>query len=206
MSSLPVTAEAFEAMRMRIIELEDQLAQQPSAKRARTSHASYVADGATPAVAGTSASSGKTDEKKSVCLMLGSFLRLKKGCKSDAVKFQGSPKTIKIEQPTPTNKPKSVVTIIHFASQAHIDALFGDELEALQGNMWSRGDVPQRTFWGGFGGFGLTFSKSQKLGAVDVDIRSIEVNYSKNNMKCSLKFEVIQQRGGETHNDYDDDD
>jgi hypothetical protein len=59
--------------------------------------------------------------------------RLKKECKKDTCKFQGSPKTIKIEevlqtaefeamfggkgnliQPTPTNKPKSTVTIIEF--------------------------------------------------------------------------------------------
>ena len=62
-----------------------------------------------------------------------SMRRLKKECKSDNVKFQGSPKTIKIDevweqsefeaifsgkgtliQPTPDNKPKSTVTIIHF--------------------------------------------------------------------------------------------
>ena len=62
-----------------------------------------------------------------------SMRRLKKECKSDSVKFQGSPKTIKIDevweqsefeaifsgkgtliQPTPDNKPKSTVTIIHF--------------------------------------------------------------------------------------------
>ncbi|KAF8805286.1 hypothetical protein BYT27DRAFT_6672718 [Phlegmacium glaucopus] len=35
--------------------------------------------------------------------------------------------------------------------------------------------------------------KSQKNGAVNVAIRSLEVNYSKNNMKCSLKFEIAQQ-------------
>jgi hypothetical protein len=57
--------------------------------------------------------------------------RLKKECKSDAVKFQGSVKSIKFDevleqtefetlfggkgrlvQPTPQNKPKSIVTII----------------------------------------------------------------------------------------------
>lgn len=58
---------------------------------------------------------------------------MKKECKSDAVKFQGGPKTVKIDevyseaefemlfgrkglliQPTANNKPKSAVTIIHF--------------------------------------------------------------------------------------------
>lgn len=59
--------------------------------------------------------------------------RLKKECKSDSVKFQGSSKTIKFDevlesaefesifggkgmliQPRPDNKPKSTVTIIEF--------------------------------------------------------------------------------------------
>ena len=76
--------------------------------------------------------------------------RLKKECKSDSIKFQGSPKTIKIDevweqsefeaifsgkgtliQPTPDNKPKSTVTIIHFVRSplqslhtSHVDPFF----------------------------------------------------------------------------------
>lgn len=61
------------------------------------------------------------------------FSRLKKECKSDSCKFQGGSKSIKIEevlehsefetmfggkgvliQPTPSNKPKSTVTIMKF--------------------------------------------------------------------------------------------
>lgn len=41
-----------------------------------------------------------------------------------------------------------------------------------------------------------SFSKSIKLGAVDVSIQSFEVNYSKNTMKCGIKFEVAQEGGG----------
>jgi hypothetical protein len=67
--------------------------------------------------------------------MLSGLARLKKECKSDSLKFQGSPKTIKFDevleqsefetlfggkgvlvQPTPQNKPKSTVTIIEFVS------------------------------------------------------------------------------------------
>jgi hypothetical protein len=63
---------------------------------------------------------------------------LKKECKKDTCKFQGSPKTIKIDevlqtaefegmfggkgtliQPTPTNKPKSTVTIIDFVRASY---------------------------------------------------------------------------------------
>jgi hypothetical protein len=65
--------------------------------------------------------------------------RLKKECKADGVKFQGSSKTIKFDelyeqpefeglfsgkgvliQPTPENKPKSAVTIIHFVRFAFL--------------------------------------------------------------------------------------
>ena len=79
-----------------------------------------------------------------------SMCRLKKECKSDNVKFQGSPKTIKIDevweqsefeaifsgkgtliQPTPDNKPKSTVTIIYFVRSplqslhtSHVDHFF----------------------------------------------------------------------------------
>lgn len=51
-------SQVLEAMRTRIVELENELAQQPPSKRARTSNASDVAD------ASTSAGSGKADEKK----------------------------------------------------------------------------------------------------------------------------------------------
>ena len=55
--------------------------------------------------------------------------------------------------------------------------------------------VPVRTFGAGFGGFGSTFAKSVKLGACDILIGSLEVNYSKNNLKCTLKFEVGESGG-----------
>lgn len=54
--------------------------------------------------------------------------------------------------------------------------------------------MPVRTFGGGFGS---TFSKSVKLGACDVSIRSLEV---KNKLKCTLKFDVCESGG---HDDYD---
>lgn len=54
---------------------------------------------------------------------------------------------------------------------------FGTEMKGLKGNTWSRGGGP-------------SFAKSVKLGTCDVTVHSLEVNYSKNGMKCSLKFEV----------------
>jgi hypothetical protein len=81
-----------------------------------------------------------------------------------------------------------------------IAELFGPELKALKGNRWSQGGIPTRAFGAGFGGYGSTFSKSVKQGSCDVEIRSCNVNYSKNGMKCTMKFDVTQVYGG-----YDDD-
>ncbi|KAJ7259880.1 hypothetical protein C8J57DRAFT_1720404 [Mycena rebaudengoi] len=243
-SSIPVTPQVIEAMRLRILELEDELsAQPPPAKRAKTTPAAASASAST-----STAASSKAEEKKrkmqvkkifdryvhpmpaalipastagrqSFILLskrsrpLAYVHRLKKECKSDAVKFQGGPKSIKFEevleqsefeglfagkgrlvQPTPANKPKSTVTIIEFNTPTHIQNLFGDELKPLKGSLWSRGGVPTRRMGGGFGG--STFSKSVKHGTCDVAIQSVEISYSRNNMKCTLKFEVAQLGGG----------
>ncbi|KAJ6608869.1 hypothetical protein B0H10DRAFT_2066481 [Mycena sp. CBHHK59/15] len=217
-ASIPVSPQVVEAMRLRIIQLEDELsAQPPPAKRAKAAAPAPAVPSAS-ATAPT-ASSSKAEEKKRKMQVKKIFDRLKKECKSDSVKFQGSPKSIKFDevleqaefetlfagkgrliQPTPENKPKSTVTIIEFNSATHIQNLFGDELKALKGNLWSKGGVPTRRMGGGFGGLfgsgGSTFSKSVKHGTCDVSIQSIEINYSKNNLKCTLKFEVCQAGGG----------
>ncbi|PIL35662.1 hypothetical protein GSI_02392 [Ganoderma sinense ZZ0214-1] len=190
-----VEAEVVEAMKQRIIELEDQLAAKPPpTKRARTSAAAAEA----PQASGSGAPS-KADEKKRKAQLKKICDRLKKECKSEKCKFQGSPKSIRIEeimeypefeaifmgkgtliQPTPTNKPKSTVTIIEYRSREQINALFGEDLKALKGIRWSRGGAP-------------FFEKSLKLGQCDVEIAHVEVNYSKNGMKCALKFEVQEE-------------
>ena len=148
---------------------------------------------------------------------------LKKECKSEKVKFQGIPRSVRIEeileyadfeaifmgkgvliQPTPSNKPKSSVTIIEFVrpsfmvtrlvdpltnvtslqrSKEQLKEIFGDQLEMLKGFNWSRGGFP-------------SFAKSYKLGQCNVDIKHLEVSYSKNGMKCALKFEVEEEGGG----------
>ncbi|KAJ6568968.1 hypothetical protein B0H19DRAFT_1256659 [Mycena capillaripes] len=207
-ASLPVTPEAA--------------GDTPPAKRAKTAaSASAVASTST---AGPTASSSKSEEKKRKMQVKKIFdscvFPLKKECKSDSLKFQGSVKSIKFDevlelaefetlfggkghlvQPTPQNKPKSTVTIIEFNSwsvkntAAHLQSFFGDELKPLKGNLWSRGGVPTRGY-GFFGGGGGGFSKSIKQGTCDVSIRSAEISYSKNNLKCTLKFEVGQVGGG----------
>lgn len=91
-------------------------------------------------------------------------------------------------------------------NKVQIADFFGGELKALKGNRWSRGGVPVRTFGAGFGGFGSTFAKSVKQGSCDVEIRSCDVNYSKNGMKCTMKFEVAQVGGGDVYGGYGDSD
>ncbi|KAK0444921.1 uncharacterized protein EV420DRAFT_1340135 [Desarmillaria tabescens] len=196
-----------EAMKQRIFQLEDELeakrsaqVQGPPAKRTRTS--TILAEPQSVASGSVKAGASKADEKKRKMQLKKIFDRIKKDCKSDTVKFQGTSKTIKCDevfeqaefdglfggkgvliQPTPQNKPKSAVTIIRFTTKAQIAELFGDELKALKGNRWTRGGGP-------------SFAKSVKLGACDVEIGSAELNYSRNNMKCSLKFEVYEVGGG----------
>jgi len=136
-----------------LAQLEDELSSRPPpAKRAKT--AANLTGAIAPSPAGPSTSSTKADEKKhkaqlkkifdrsvvacqflSVLPLTPLLLRLKKECKSDAVKFQGSRKTIKFDellekaefdaiflgkgrliQPTPQNKPKSTVTIIEYVT------------------------------------------------------------------------------------------
>lgn len=56
--------------------------------------------------------------------------------------------------------------------------------------------ILQRAFgtgFGGFGGFSSTSTKPQRLRMLSSEF--LEVNHSKNNMKCSLKFGVAQPDG-----------
>ncbi|TFY67070.1 hypothetical protein EVJ58_g1856 [Rhodofomes roseus] len=202
----PIAPAVVAAMKQRIIELEEQLASRPPpAKRARKANDSAViAEASSSANASVAPSTTKAEDKKRKLQLKKIFDRLKKECKSESVKFQGTSKTIKFDevleydefqtifggkgtliQPTPENKPKSTVTIIEFRTTAAIEDLLGDELKALKGNAWTRGGGPY-------------FSKSIKQGSVDVDIIHLDVTYSKNGMKCSLKFEV-EERGGGNH-------
>ncbi|KAH7101547.1 hypothetical protein BKA62DRAFT_703305 [Auriculariales sp. MPI-PUGE-AT-0066] len=214
---IPVTAvhaDIVEAMRARIIELEDQLAAkgEPPKKKARVAApAGSFFEAKQPAVPSTSAATTKASDKKRQAQLKKIFDRVKKECKSVECKFQGTPKTIKFDevleyeefqglfsgkgtliQPTPQNKPTSTVTIIDF-NRYQVADFFGDELKALTGFRWSRGGIPQRNF--GFMGIGGGLSKSQNEGSCDVELRSLQINYSKNGMKCNMKFEVAETYG-----------
>ncbi|TFK66257.1 hypothetical protein BDN72DRAFT_800247 [Pluteus cervinus] len=213
MGTLPINKMVVDALRTRILELEDERDNQQPSKRARVQTTLPMASGSKPAAAHAPS---KAEEKKRKLLLKKMFDRLKKECKSDSVKFQGSGKTIKFDevfeqtdfenlfggrgflvQPTPENKPTSTVTIIVFRHTQQVADLFGDEMKALKGNKWSRGGMPARRMGGFFGGGGSTFTKSTKIGACDVQVESLEVTYSKNTMKCALKFEVAQEDAGE---------
>ncbi|KAE9405563.1 hypothetical protein BT96DRAFT_916034 [Gymnopus androsaceus JB14] len=203
--SFAINPQVIEAMRQRIFELEDQLEslrQQPPAKRARTDPGANASAGPSSRPAAASTPTGKSsaasDAKKRKMQLKKIFDHAR--CKSDTCKFQGSEKTIKIDeifeqadfealfmgkgvliQPTAQNKPKSVVTIIEFNNAAHINDFFGDELKPLKGNRWTRGGM--RSYGGGLFGGGGGFTKSVKTAT------------SSNNLKCSLKFGVAETGG-----------
>ncbi|VDB84520.1 unnamed protein product [Peniophora sp. CBMAI 1063] len=206
--------EIVEAMRVRILELEQQLAAAtapPPAKRQRKSTA--AADAYIPGDNDNDASDAltpaqqKKEDKKHQAQIKKLFDRLKKECKSADVKFQGSDKSVKFDevlektefdalfkgqgtliQPTPQNKPKSTVTIIEFnGSQAN--AFFTDsgaKIDTLKGTRWTIGGGPR-------------FVKSEKIGACDVRIQSMSVQYSANSMKATLKFDVYEVGGGSVY-------
>lgn len=92
-------------------------------------------------------------------------------------------------------------------SQQAVQELFGEELKGLKGNRWTRGGnvsptsslgtrLANRMFLLLIGA--PTFAKSIKQGQCDLDILHLDVNYSKNGMKCTLKFEVEEHGGGYT--------
>ncbi|KAF8647210.1 hypothetical protein AX16_006848 [Volvariella volvacea WC 439] len=216
--TIPINGQVIDAMRARIIELEDQLEalQAPNPNKRQRTAASAAAVQLAPGPSktdGPSAGASKAEEKKRKMQLKKIYDRLKKECKSDNVKFQGSLKTIKFDevyepeefqaiyggyglliQPTPENKPKSAVTIISFNAKQVLE-FFGDELKGLKGNRWTIGGMPARRI-GFFGGGEATFTKSEKIGPCDVIITFMEVQYSKNNMKCTLKFDVAADGDG----------
>ncbi|KAH8118707.1 hypothetical protein DFH11DRAFT_1540827 [Phellopilus nigrolimitatus] len=198
-ASIPVTKEVVEAMRKRIIELEDALQGQPSAKRAKTLKNVDEAPKAGPSTgssAGASASKTKVDAKKVDTLLKRFWTSLQKEVKTEKYKFRGGdPKECKIDeiievddfhaifdgkgvliQPTPTNKPTSTVTIKEFARD--VEDLFGKYFKELKGNRYSVGGIMAR------------FAKGEKIGLVALNINGLSVSYAKNTMKCTLKFEV----------------
>ncbi|KAG6805692.1 hypothetical protein H0H93_004269, partial [Arthromyces matolae] len=85
-------------MRKRILELEDEVAASSPAKRARTTNATEAEASTSAAAAAAGSSSTKADEKKRKAQVKKVFDRLKKECKSNDVKFQGSSKTIKFDE------------------------------------------------------------------------------------------------------------
>ncbi|KAH6905936.1 hypothetical protein BKA70DRAFT_1500148 [Coprinopsis sp. MPI-PUGE-AT-0042] len=168
-------------------------------KRARTDSAAHgeTAEASSSSAAPASGALQPTSEEKKRKMKVKMFAdRLKKDCKGADVKFQGAPKTIKFDevleydeflsifgghgtlvQPTPTNKPTSTVTIMHFDRNQALSFLGPECTSGLKGTLWTKGGGPR-------------FAKSLQVGQCDLRINSLEVNYSKNAMKCTLKFEV----------------
>jgi len=96
--------------------------------------------------------------------------------------FEGRGKLI---QPTPENKPTSVLFIIIFDCWEKIEELFGKgkiERDDYDGWVWQRGGLPTNA---------RGFTKSCQLFQTKVSLSSLEVNYNKSRMKLELKFRAI---------------
>ncbi|KAL5487685.1 hypothetical protein ACEPAI_5793 [Sanghuangporus weigelae] len=200
-AEIPVTKEVVEAMRKRILELEEQLEGQTAAKRPKLSNPAEEPPKAGPSTS-TSGKSGKfnTDPKKIDAIIKKIWSSLQKEVKTEKYKFRGGPsKTCRIEevieedeffeifmgrpdyigviQPRPDNKPGSSVHIYEYPIE-EIEKIFGKHYKELKGNRYS------------LGGIGARFAKGQKIGLVSLNINHLQVNYSTKSMKCGMKFEV----------------
>ncbi|KAH6884309.1 hypothetical protein BKA70DRAFT_1339613 [Coprinopsis sp. MPI-PUGE-AT-0042] len=208
MGVLPVTPDVVSALRDRIFQLEDEL------EIARFASFAYQEGAHLPvlrmskpqrrlssAARASGAPQATLDKKRKTKVKMFAD-RLKKDCKGTDFKFQGAPKTIKFDevleydefiaifgghgtlvQPTPTNKPNSTVTIMHFDRNQVLSFLGPECTTGLKGTLWTKGGGPR-------------FAKSLQIGQCDLRINSLDVNYSKNGMKCTLKFEVEDVDGG----------
>ncbi|KAL5507898.1 hypothetical protein ACEPAH_5516 [Sanghuangporus vaninii] len=198
---IPVTKEVVEAMRKRILELEEQLEGQSAVKRPKLSNPAEEPPKAGPSTS-TSGKSGRfnTDPKKIDAIIKKIWSSLQKEVKTEKYKFRGGPpKTCRIEevieedeffeiftgrpdyvgmiQPRPDNKPGSSVHIYEYPTE-EIEKIFGKHYKELKGNRYSLGGIAAR------------FAKGQKIGLVLLNINHLQVNYSRNTMKCAMKFEV----------------
>ncbi|KAI5116284.1 hypothetical protein M0805_009935 [Coniferiporia weirii] len=204
-ASIPVTKEVIDAMRRRILELEDALDDRPPAKRSKVSKIEDNMPEAGPSTDLPAGANAKANAKKVDVLLKKFWTSLQKEVKTEKYKFRGGGdrKVCKIDevievdefhaifdgkgtltQPTPMNKPTSTVTIRELGS-GDVEDLFGKHYKELKGNRFSVGGIAAR------------FAKGEKMGTTALDITGLSVSYARNTMKCSMKFEV------EEHSDYD---
>ncbi|KIP03049.1 hypothetical protein PHLGIDRAFT_37614 [Phlebiopsis gigantea 11061_1 CR5-6] len=196
----PYTKEVVEAMRLRILQLENELR---AVKKQKTSAAATPKTAANavagPATTAAPAQDAKADAKTVKTRTKSLFDQIKKAAKGE--KYQNTVRTVKIEehftqpdfelvfgnsgtliQPTPTNKPTSSVWIRRYTNETDLRALFGDSYkrDQLKGHQWTVGGIHQ--------------GKSQKLpNAVQLEIHSVEVQWSKNQSKATLKVEISEE-------------
>ncbi|PAV21319.1 hypothetical protein PNOK_0394600 [Pyrrhoderma noxium] len=177
---LPVTQEVVDAMRRRIIELEDALENQQPSKRAKTKAKeepiSFLKPGPSTFPVATSPN---VDMKKMDTLVK----RFWTNCKIDEIiepaEFDAIFKNKGLLiQPTPYNKPTSTVTIIEFHSSYDVESVFGKHFKELKGYRYSSGGHFSR------------YEKGKRIGLVELRVLGLEVSYAKGSKKCTLKFDV----------------
>ncbi|KAI0092236.1 hypothetical protein BDY19DRAFT_990961 [Irpex rosettiformis] len=204
----PPTPEVVEALRQRILQLEDELKGSKKKQKTGGGAVQTALPGAAPVASGSGSGSGagsgggasnaKNDVKTKKSRGKSLFDQLKKAAKSE--KWQGMSRMVKFEdhftqadfdlvfgccgslvQPTPDNKPTSKVWIRRYGSEEDYEALFGEayKRDQLKGHQWTIGSI--------FNG------KSQKMGQVQLLIGSIEVQWSKNTDKLVFKAEIEEQ-------------
>ncbi|PRP74801.1 hypothetical protein PROFUN_06662 [Planoprotostelium fungivorum] len=212
--SQPLTAELVEVMRLRILELEFELASTkkqlensktdaPSKTETTNKKQKTAATAPAPApVAVAAPITTPAQDAKAAAKLLKTrrknlFDTMKKSLKEP--KYQHTIRTVRFEehfsfedfesvfstcgeliQPTPTNKPNSTVWIRDY-KPGDLPTLFADawKPDQLKGSSWSVG--------------GIFTGKSRKLGQVQLDILSLEVQWSTNQQKATVKVDVLEK-------------
>ncbi|KAI0338651.1 hypothetical protein BDW22DRAFT_1432445 [Trametopsis cervina] len=192
----PISQEVAEVLRLRVLQLEDEVR---ALKKLKT----------LPAASGFDVRDLQAEAQTIKARSKSLFDLLKQAVKNE--KYAGCARTVKVEdhfsqedfelvfgnsglliQPTPDNKPKSNVWIRKYGNETDFSALFGDayKVEELKGNIWSVGSI--------------SVGKGQKFVQTQLEIQQIKVHWSKNREKAVLKIEIAQKGFCGDFDPYDD--
>ncbi|GJE88838.1 hypothetical protein PsYK624_049250 [Phanerochaete sordida] len=194
----PPSVEAVEAMRLRILQLENELRAVKKQKTTPAQQTTLPGAGPSKATAAPAERDAKADAKLVKSRTKSLFDQIKKAAKAE--KYHNVDRVVKVEehfsqgdfdlvfgssgrlvQPTAANKPTSKVWIKKYSTDEELQALFGANWkpDQLKGDQWSVGNI----FVG----------KGQKLGQVQLKIYDIEVQWSQNTGKAVLKVDISEE-------------